>query len=324
MVGTLPPDDGAGVSLLTAPTPSRATSVTVAAIVAGVVVAFAATQVDPGPIGAALAAANPVWVVVAGLVAFATFAGNAGALLAVARQRVPLHHAFGAQVAGSALRLVSPGSLGTYALNTQLLRRAGATTQQAAGAVAAAEIVQFLATVPLVVAVVAVASPTTPLQVSLPSATTAAVVAGAAVAVAGAAAVPAVRRWVRGWLAGVAASLRTLAASPGRTAVALAGSTLVTLAYAGALMASVAAANGGISLRDAVLVHLAGSLLGSAVPTPGGLVGVEAVLAGGLALVGLPVATAVLAVVVFRAATFWLPLPVGLAALGRLRAAGAL
>ena len=44
---------------------------------------------------------------------------------------------------------------------------------------------------------------------------------------------------------------------------------------------------------------------------PGGLGAVEAVLAGGLTAVGIPAAQAIPAVLIFRLATFWLPIPVG-------------
>ena len=59
------------------------------------------------------------------------------------------------------------------------------------------------------------------------------------------------------------------------------------------------------------VVYLAGNAVGSAAPTPGGLGAVEAVLAGGLTAVGIPAAQAIAAVLIFRPATFWLPIPVG-------------
>jgi uncharacterized membrane protein YbhN (UPF0104 family) len=300
---------------------TRTVSVAAGAAVTVAVVAVAATQLDLAELGASLRATDPRWVAVASVVAVGAFAGNALCLLAVTARRVPLLRAIGAQVAGSALRLVSPASVGTYALNTQLLRRAGAGTQEAAASVAAGEIVQFLATVPLVAAVVAVAAPD--LSVDLPGGATMLAAAGLGAALAAVLLHGRARRWLAGWVRSTAETMRALVAQPRRAGLAILGATAVTVAYAGALTASVAAAHGHLSLRDAVLVHLAGSLLGSAVPTPGGAVGVEAVLAGALVTVGLPLATAVVAVVVFRAVTFWLPLPVGLAVLGRLRAAGA-
>jgi uncharacterized protein (TIRG00374 family) len=62
-------------------------------------------------------------------------------------------------------------------------------------------------------------------------------------------------------------------------------------------------------------VYLTGSTLGSIIPTPGGIGAVEAALTAGLTASGVPGAVAVSAVLLFRLLTFWLPVPVGWAAL---------
>jgi glycosyltransferase 2 family protein len=67
------------------------------------------------------------------------------------------------------------------------------------------------------------------------------------------------------------------------------------------------------------VVYLTGSAIGSAVPTPGGIGAVEAALAAGLTAAGMHGAAAFSAVLLFRAATFWLPVPLGWAALGFLQ-----
>jgi glycosyltransferase 2 family protein len=59
------------------------------------------------------------------------------------------------------------------------------------------------------------------------------------------------------------------------------------------------------------VVYLAGNAVGSAAPTPGGIGGVEAVLAAGLTAIGIPAHEAIPAVLLFRVATFWLPIPAG-------------
>jgi glycosyltransferase 2 family protein len=59
--------------------------------------------------------------------------------------------------------------------------------------------------------------------------------------------------------------------------------------------------------------------VGSAAPTPGGLGAVEIALSTGLAAVGVPSTAAVSGVLLFRLATFWLPVPLGGLALRRLR-----
>jgi uncharacterized protein (TIRG00374 family) len=63
-----------------------------------------------------------------------------------------------------------------------------------------------------------------------------------------------------------------------------------------------------------LLAFVAASLLGMIPFTPGGLGFVEAGLAGTLALSGITTAEALLATLVFRLISFWIPMPVGLVA----------
>lgn len=65
------------------------------------------------------------------------------------------------------------------------------------------------------------------------------------------------------------------------------------------------------AILAAALVFLAGNTVGSATPTPGGLGGVEAVMAAGLTASGIPAHHAIPAVLLFRMASFWLPIPAG-------------
>jgi uncharacterized protein (TIRG00374 family) len=67
-------------------------------------------------------------------------------------------------------------------------------------------------------------------------------------------------------------------------------------------------------LYVALLAYSAAQLLGQIPLTPGGLGVVEAGLTGTLALAGIPAATAALATLAYRLASFWLTLPVGLVA----------
>ena len=62
----------------------------------------------------------------------------------------------------------------------------------------------------------------------------------------------------------------------------------------------------------------------SLAPTPGGLGAVEAALSTGLAAAGMPPAAAVSAVLLYRVATFWLPVPSGWVAMHWLQRRDAL
>ena len=107
---------------------------------------------------------------------------------------------------------------------------------------------------------------------------------------------------------------------PVRLAISAAANLLLTAAYLLAFFASLYAVGAHPAILPAAVVYLAGNAVGSAAPTPGGLGGVEAVLAAGLTGMGIPAHEAIPAVLVFRVATFWLPIPAGwLAYLGLQR-----
>ena len=56
------------------------------------------------------------------------------------------------------------------------------------------------------------------------------------------------------------------------------------------------------------VVYLAGAAVASAAPTPGGLGATEAALVAGLAVVGVSRDEAIPGVLLFRLATFWVPI----------------
>ena len=62
-----------------------------------------------------------------------------------------------------------------------------------------------------------------------------------------------------------------------------------------------------LTIAAICFVYLAGSTLGQAAPTPGGLGVVEAALAAGLTAAGMDSALAVSATLLFRTVTFWIP-----------------
>lgn len=111
---------------------------------------------------------------------------------------------------------------------------------------------------------------------------------------------------------------------PGRLLAGAGAALLLEASYAGALLAALAAVGARAPLLPTAIVLLLGNFVGSAAPTPGGLGGVEAALAAGLAGIGIPAHEAIPAVIVYRLATFWLPIPFGAVAYVGLRRAGRL
>jgi undecaprenyl-diphosphatase len=112
-------------------------------------------------------------------------------------------------------------------------------------------------------------------------------------------------------LRSAAASLRWVARSPGKMIMLFGGSTLITLAYIGGLAASLQAFGGGPGLVVTGAVYLGASALAAASPSPGGLGAIEAALVAGLTGVGMAPGPAVSAVLLYRLATYWLPIAPG-------------
>jgi len=119
------------------------------------------------------------------------------------------------------------------------------------------------------------------------------------------------RRWARKQLVpglrSAATSLRRAASSPVKLGLLFGGSALITLLYIAALAASIKAFAIGPSLVIIGAVYLASAALAAAAPTPGGLGAIESALIAGLAGVGMQAGPAVSAVLLYRLATYWLP-----------------
>ena len=122
---------------------------------------------------------------------------------------------------------------------------------------------------------------------------------------------PSIRRWIlaraRPSLDVVLPRLTILAQRPGKLASGMTGMVLLNLAFCVALWASVRAFGGGGSFAAIAIVYLAGSTLGSAAPTPGGVGAVETIMTAGLVAAGIPSTIAVESVLMYRVLTFWLP-----------------
>jgi len=128
-------------------------------------------------------------------------------------------------------------------------------------------------------------------------------------------AVPAPRHWVLQRLLPplreATPRLLNLLVNPVKLAEGVGGALLLNGCYIAALWFSVYAFGGDVRLPQVAVVYLAGAAIGAAAPTPGGLGAVEIALSTGLAAAGMASAAAVSAVLLFRLATFWLPVPVG-------------
>ncbi len=131
----------------------------------------------------------------------------------------------------------------------------------------------------------------------------------------GAASLPPVRKKVIGFGRNLIVSLRGYQRQPHQVffaAIALAGLTLTNLL----IFTTVSWALGiGIDVTTLFIIYSVGVLVGTAVPTPGGLAGVEAGLVVGLMSYGTSSELAIAATLAFRLITYWFPLVPGAFAL---------
>jgi glycosyltransferase 2 family protein len=242
-----------------------------------------------------------------------TYVGAAWSLAGYVPSRLRFAPLVLAQLAGSFVTLVTPTAVGGAALNIRYLQRRKIAPAVAAASVGLSQVVAFVLHLALLVVFVAITGSEGPSF--RPPTWVYFVIAALVVIVLAVFAVPAGRRLVRARLAPtlsqVIPQLLRVVQHPRKLAEGIGGALLLTASYILCLAACVRALGGSVPIESTAVVYLTGSALASAVPTPGGLGAVEAALSAGLTAAGLPGATAVSAVLLYRTITFWLPVPLG-------------
>ena len=301
------------------------TLVTLIAAVAAVY--LLAGQLAKVRIGPLLRSADWRWTLAALGLSAVTYLGAAMSLSGFVLERLRLARTLLVQVAGSFVTLVTPAAVGGAALNIRYLRRNGVSAADSAASVGVSQLVAFTLHLSLLVIFAAITG--TARDSSLqPPRWVFFVVAGLVVVGLAMLATPPGRRLLRARIAPglgqVIPRLLDVAQQPAKLAQGMGGAALLTAGYILCLAACVRALGGSLPLASIAVVYLTGSAVGSIVPTPGGLGAVEAALSAGLGAAGLPGATAVSAVLLFRMLTFWLPVPIGWGALSYLQRKGSL
>jgi uncharacterized protein (TIRG00374 family) len=268
--------------------------------------------------------ANPWWVAVGYAFGLITWFGAALTLVAFSPARVSLYRATLTQAAGSFVALAAPAGIGPAALNLRLLTQRAVPLPMAVTTVALVQVTQFVVTVLLLIVLSVFTGEG--VLVELPSASALIALGGVALAVVAVLLVPRVRRWalefVRPRIRQVWPRLASMLSHPGRLAVGIAGSLVMTLGYALTFDACLRALGESLPLVDVALVYLIGNALGALLPTPGGLGGVEGALTAGLAAAGLSPALAVSGALLYRVVTYWGRIPLGWVAMRYLERKG--
>ncbi|MFI7158374.1 lysylphosphatidylglycerol synthase domain-containing protein [Micromonospora chalcea] len=258
--------------------------------------------------------ANPVAVAATLLGSALTYLLSGLVLRLATAGRVPLGEATLVQVAASFANRLAPGSLGGAALSLRYLHQKGLVAADAGTAVAVSRAAGVVSVVLLLPVLLPFARQ--PARILTHDAARALPLLLGALAVllvlAGVLAVPRVRRRGRAAAGQVVTALRELRHQHGLRWL-VAASTALTLTYGLCLYVALIAA-GPVPLAHlppVILVCLVGEGVSSAAPTPGGLGATEAALVSGLLLYGVPLDAAVAGTLIYRLATFWLPVPPG-------------
>jgi uncharacterized membrane protein YbhN (UPF0104 family) len=273
------------------------------------------------------------WVLGAAVASGLTYVAAAFNLIGCVKERVPIGTAITAQVAAAFAGLVAPAAVGGLAVNTRFLQRAGIPVARAVTAVGVSQVIGFACYLVLLLLFSAFAGShragTGGLSAITPSATVTGVVIALAVIALLIAAIPRLRtlvvRRAKPLVTDIGPQLLQVARSPRKLAQAFGGAVGLPMAASVCLWASVNAVSGSdVNLAAMGVAYLVAKAVGSLVPTPGGIGGVEAVLTAGLTAAGVPSAVAATSVIVFRLLTWWLPVIPGWFAFTALQRRGAL
>ncbi len=261
--------------------------------------------------------ANPLWIVIAFLVAALTWIGGAIPLVALSPEKIRLGDATLAQIAASIVTVVAPAGIGPAALNLRFLNKQKVSTPLAVTTVTLQQISQFLTTVVMLLIVIVFTGNSG--SVSLPYSTILAVVAALIVAVGIATAIPKLRHWIwekvePTWMQ-VYPRLLWVVGQPRRVAAVVAGNLLMNVGFIGAFGAALAAFSGHLDITTLAITYLVSNSVGSVVPSPGGIGPVETALISGLQVAGVPASIAFSTALLYRLVTFYGRIPFGWAAM---------
>jgi uncharacterized membrane protein YbhN (UPF0104 family) len=266
--------------------------------------------------------ANPMWLLAAFGLGLTTYVGSALGLVAFSPEKLGLWRTTLVQVAASVIGIVAPAGVGPAALNLRFMTKRGVETPMAVATVALLQVSQFVTTVLMLIAIALLTGSQGALA-SLPSGTIVVILLIAIVVIGVLFAIPALRRWliakIRPTMRQVMPRLIWVLGQPSRLLMGIGGNVIMTAGYLAAFAATLAAFGQSLPLTTLAVIYLTGTAIGSAVPTPGGMGGVETALTTGLRTAGIATAAALPTVLIFRVLTLYIRVPIGWVALRHLQ-----
>ncbi len=275
-------------------------------------------QVD---FGAVAARAQWGWALASLVAAILTFVGASLVLIGSVPTKLRFARTYMTQLSVAFSGLIAPAAIGNIALNTRYLQRAGVPPGAAGASVGLAQVFQFTSYVTLLGLTGVVAGTGTHASFQPPAKVVAAMPIVLLVIVA-LFAVPRVRRFFRErampQLRQVLPQVLSVFQRPRKLVELFGGALLLDISFVAALYCATRAFGAEPPIAAVAVVYFAGAIIGSAVPTPGGLGGIEAALSYGLTTLGVDSGIAVSAVLLYRIVTYWLPIPFGWVSLNHL------
>ena len=257
--------------------------------------------------------ANWGWTPVIILASVSTYVAATMSIAGSVPPRLPTGPLFMAIVGSSFASKLAPAGLGGMALNVRFLQKQGVEKPVAVSGVGLNTIAGLLGHVSLIGVFLIWAGSDAFGSFSLPDPKWFLIGLGIIVAlITFSMVIPVTRRLVFDKLLPIIATafdgVADVVRRPGKVALLVCGSVLVTFSYLATLYFSVAAFGGGLPFATVGAVFLVGSAVAQAAPTPGGLGAMEAALISGLVAAGLDSTVAVPAVFLYRLFTFWVPI----------------
>ena len=267
------------------------------------------------------------WAIVALIGSVLTYIASTALLLSFVSVPISWFRTLQAQLAASFATLVTPPTLGSVAVNMRFLSRAGVTSPAAATAVGVSQVIIFFIHVLLLVVFGVIAGSQTDFSFRPPRITLVIFVIIFALIILSFS-ITKIRNWIltktRPIFSQVGPTLAIIVQQPQRLLISILASISLNFSYSVAFYAALNAFGSDISFATAAFVYLAGATIGQAAPTPGGIGAVEAALVAGLTASGIPSGTALSGVLLYRVATFWLPVLPGWYAFANLQSKNAL
>lgn len=269
----------------------------------------------------ALRQADARYVAAAAVLTAATYAIAAAIYWSLALHTLQYRKTFLVQVASAFTNRLLPGGLGALTLYVQYLRRSGHTFAQAVAVAGTNNLLGIVGHLIILAGVLLVTRDAYPAQLNLPEAQSVWLVVGgiATVVAANLLVFRKLRQNAYRITKEVIDNILLYRKQPFRLVKAALFSCGLTLLYVAIFYCCVTGVGIELSVAHVFMVFTIGMIVGTATPTPGGLVGAEAGLTGGLIAYGASADTALAVALLYRFLTYWLPLLPGFITFVRIR-----